>query len=364
MPVHNGKDLKAQMMHNRESTKRPKILRVETGYITPAADAQEPDADIIDYRYYQNKSKLWRSIEAYLRLDILLALKARTLADSYDIVWAGSEKVGIPLSFLRLNKPLVVIAHHPESPLKAKFLRFFKIARKWAGIGYISNEGKQFFADYLNISESRLFQYESSKFLKKTGPVTNITNGSIICAGVAKRDYGTLIKALNELEGYDTHLFVSSKFGDTLHATLPTAVPPWVHFPGYVSEETLIEYYRQSRFIVVPLEETTHTGAGINPVMEAGAFGKAVIATRTGGMATFVKDGETGILVPPNDADALRKAIETLWTQPELALKMGLANRRYMEAQFNPDLVDANINKYLNSIYTKSQPIVSALPAK
>lgn len=349
------------MKHSRENSTHPKILRVETGYINTSPVSK---ADILDYQYYQGKSKLWRRLEMYLRLDILLALKARSMAKRYDIIWAGSEKAGIPLSFMRLKKPLVVIAHHPESPLKAKFIRLFRIARKWAGIGYISNEGRQFFIDYLDIPEPLLFQYESSKFLKKTGPVTTPTAGSILCAGVAKRDYFTLIEALSELENYETHLFVSSKFGDTLNSSLPSKTPPWIKFPGYVSEETLFDYYRQCRFVVVPLEKTTHTGAGINPVMEAGAFGKPVIATNTGGMGSFIQDGETGLLVPPNDVAALRKAIQTLWTQPDLALKMGLANRRYMETHFNPDTVDANINAFLHSIYTKSKPLVHALPAK
>jgi glycosyltransferase involved in cell wall biosynthesis len=48
-----------------------------------------------------------------------------------------------------------------------------------------------------------------------------------------------------------------------------------------------------------------------------------VIATRVGGLQDVVVDGETGILVPPNDAGALRDAIDLLMESPELRDQMG-----------------------------------------
>ena len=124
---------------------------------------------------------------------------------------------------------------------------------------------------------------------------------------------------------------------------------------GYLPEEELLKHYQKARFVVVPLERTNHNGAGINVVLEAAAFGKAVIATHTGGMPTFVKHGETGMLVPPSDVQALRQAIQQLWEQPVLAHQMGLAGRRYIEANYDPEVVDANIAAYLNRIYTQSR---------
>ncbi len=56
---------------------------------------------------------------------------------------------------------------------------------------------------------------------------------------------------------------------------------------------------------------------------EAATVGKAVIATRVGGLQDVVVDGETGILVPPNDAGALRDAIDLLMESPELRDQMG-----------------------------------------
>ena len=53
-----------------------------------------------------------------------------------------------------------------------------------------------------------------------------------------------------------------------------------------------------------------------NAVMEAMALGKAVIATRVGGVPELVAHNESGILVPPGDAEALARAIEDLIDNP------------------------------------------------
>ena len=333
----------------------PKVLKVETGFSSLKHIRDAWWTDILDHEIYKTVPLWWRRIEEKLHLDIILALRARSLADQYDIIWADSEKVGIPLSLLRLQKPLVVISHHLESQLKARFVRITGMSKRWAGIGCISNQSRRFFVDYLGVPNNRLFQFESAKYLKISPPAGPISNGPIISIGVAKRDYNTLIEAVANLPGYETELFVSSKFGDRLAGHIRVGIPEWVRIMNYLPIDQLMMHYQKTRFVVVSLEETTHNGAGINAVLEAGAFGKAVIATKTGGMSSFVRDGETGILVPPYDSVALRSAINKLWTQPELACQMGKAGRAHMEAEFDPELVDSHIKEFLIKIYRESR---------
>ncbi len=63
-------------------------------------------------------------------------------------------------------------------------------------------------------------------------------------------------------------------------------------------------------------------------VMEAMASGRPVIASRIGGMPELVAHGDTGLLVPPGDANALGDAIQRLLTDRELRERMGEAGRR------------------------------------
>lgn len=61
--------------------------------------------------------------------------------------------------------------------------------------------------------------------------------------------------------------------------------------------------------------------------IEAMAAGKPVIATRVGGTPEAIIDGETGILVPPMDVDALSEAILRLAGDAELQARLGSAGR-------------------------------------
>lgn len=326
------------------------VLRVESGLILHVADRPPASGQVLEHHV---PSQPWRGIEKMTRLHVQLALRARRFADQCDVVWAGNEQVGIPLSFLRLRKPLVVVAHHLESPLRASLAALSGAVRRWDGVGYISDEGKQFLIDRLHVPAERLFQYESAKYLCHALLPTEASDGPIVSVGVAERDYPTLLAALAELRGCDTEIFPSSKFGDGLMHRV-SSWPDWVRLMGWVSDDEILQRYRRARFVVVPLQRTTHGGAGINAALEASALGKAVIATRTGGMPTFVKDGETGILVPPDDVPALRDAIRYLWAEPAVAARMGTAGRRYMEQRFNPQTVDDNIVAFLDNLQERA----------
>ncbi len=69
-------------------------------------------------------------------------------------------------------------------------------------------------------------------------------------------------------------------------------------------------------------------------LLEAMISGKPVVATKVGGIVDVVKDGETGILVPPGDADALAKAIVTILKDEELAQRMGETGKRRIDERF------------------------------
>lgn len=58
-------------------------------------------------------------------------------------------------------------------------------------------------------------------------------------------------------------------------------------------------------------------------IMEAMSVGLPVIASRIGGIADLVADGETGFLVEPDDSSALQQAIVALLAKPELRKRMG-----------------------------------------
>jgi len=69
--------------------------------------------------------------------------------------------------------------------------------------------------------------------------------------------------------------------------------------------------------------------------LEAMACGTAVVASRTGGIPEVVADGETGLLVEPDDPAALAAALNVLLRDPDRARAMGQAGRARAEAEFS-----------------------------
>ncbi|MGC8827667.1 MAG: glycosyltransferase, partial [Anaerolineae bacterium] len=74
-------------------------------------------------------------------------------------------------------------------------------------------------------------------------------------------------------------------------------------------------------------------------ILEAMAMELPVIASDIRGCRELVVDGETGLLVPPADADALAEALRRLAGDADLQRKMGEAGRRRVQQEFDERLV-------------------------
>ncbi|OGL15643.1 MAG: hypothetical protein A3K12_13570 [Candidatus Rokubacteria bacterium RIFCSPLOWO2_12_FULL_71_19] len=72
-----------------------------------------------------------------------------------------------------------------------------------------------------------------------------------------------------------------------------------------------------------------------NAVLEAMASGLPVIAAAIPGVDELVRDGETGVLVPPGDPAELARAIGALLDRPDLAGELGLAGQALIARQFD-----------------------------
>ena len=87
-------------------------------------------------------------------------------------------------------------------------------------------------------------------------------------------------------------------------------------------------------------------------LIEAMASGCAVIASRTGGMAEIVEDGATGLLIPPNDLDALTRTLARALSDPSLRYRLGLAASQVTRKRF----ARADILDQIESLYLLSPP--------
>jgi glycosyltransferase involved in cell wall biosynthesis len=338
----------------------PRVLHLDTTYANDEASshADHPIWDaVLDYHWYdRHVPRWWRQVELKLRLDIMLSLRAHALAPQYDVILAGSEKAGILLAYLKLSRPLVTVVHHLGSPYKKRLLRSFGLVRGWARVGYVAQAERQLLTSYYGVAPGYLFSYigAPSSPLPAMPSEEPEPDGHILSVGFARRDYATLLRALDALPGYHTEIFPGSQFERGLALDDTVRVPPWVQIKTRVPHMELMKRYRGARFVVLPLKESTLYGAGLNAALEAHASGKAVIATRTPGMPDYVVDGVTGLLVKPGDVQELKAAIEQLWKDPQRAREMGVAGRRHVEAYFDAARATRQVRQVLIDVWEEA----------
>jgi len=118
-----------------------------------------------------------------------------------------------------------------------------------------------------------------------------------------------------------------------------------IQFIGRVPDEELFRLFKLSHAVVVP---SRYEPFGI-VALEAMAAGKPVIASSVGGLSEIVVHGETGLLVPPEDPEALAGAVVWLLDHEEEAVRMGINGRRRVEQLYRWDTVV----KHLESLYNR-----------
>jgi glycosyltransferase involved in cell wall biosynthesis len=114
-----------------------------------------------------------------------------------------------------------------------------------------------------------------------------------------------------------------------------------VTFLGPVPDPALPELYRGAAVLALPSVDRTCYGREV-PVsellglvaLEAMASGTPVVASRIGGLAEVVVDGETGFLVDPGDVAALEDRLALLLSDRRLAARLGANARDLVAARF------------------------------
>jgi glycosyltransferase involved in cell wall biosynthesis len=94
-----------------------------------------------------------------------------------------------------------------------------------------------------------------------------------------------------------------------------------------------------------------------NALLEAMAAGKPVVAARTGGIPEVVADGETGILVPREDPEALRGALLRLAADPALRARMGAAGKDRAEREFSVSRLVQSYEALYSELTASTPPI-------
>ena len=137
-------------------------------------------------------------------------------------------------------------------------------------------------------------------------------------------------------------LFGKGRLEEELRRTVETT--------GLAANVRLMGYRTDLERILPNLDFLVHPalkeGLGV-AVLEAAACGIAVVASRAGGIPEAVRDGASGLLVPPGDAPALAAAIERLIDRPDERRNFGACGRALAMKDFSiARMVEGNLAVY------------------
>ncbi len=182
-------------------------------------------------------------------------------------------------------------------------------------------------------------------------------NGRLVLGAVgrlvAHKRHAALVEAIAQLagEGRDVGLLIAGDGPEreNLQALARRLrVVDRVEFTGEFDDLSEV----MARFDVFALVSSSESQC--MPIVESAAYGRAAVVSRFGGMPDFVEDGETGIVVPLGDQEALVAAIRTLHADRETVERMGQAARRRYEREWTPDVVCARIEQAYDGLLSGS----------
>jgi glycosyltransferase involved in cell wall biosynthesis len=119
---------------------------------------------------------------------------------------------------------------------------------------------------------------------------------------------------------------------------------------GALPHDDVIDWYKQAAFFVLPCIQSKDGNLdGIpNVLAEAMAMQLPVLSTTVSAIPELVEDEVNGLLVPPEDDEALSMAMTRLLHEPELRQKLGKRARQTILNTFD---IEKNVQQFATTLW-------------
>lgn len=307
------------------------------------------DADVIDNHFIARHAH--PAARALSRANMVAGQVAEVFlrGDRYAHVLAWADRLGLPLATLYKltggRRDVVMVSTWATRPRKALFFRPLRVDSHLAKI-FARSLQADLMAERLGVPREKLQVEPRGVDERFWRPMPEVPVENLLCSvGWEARDYRTLIDAVRGLDvkaelavGAIAKPLLTDTTGPvaaTLKEIAGGGLPPNVELTQRKPRE-LRALYARSKLVVITVKDVEFD-AGVTATTEAMAMGKAVVASRTPGIADLFQDGQQGLYVPPGDPAALRAAIARLLAHPEEAERMGRAGREKVEREHTLD---------------------------
>ncbi len=127
--------------------------------------------------------------------------------------------------------------------------------------------------------------------------------------------------------------------------------------PSFVVHKTLSvpelkEAYEKAAVVVIPLDTSTglNNAMGISALYEALAMGKAIVASKTPAMESYITDGVNGLLVEEGNAAQMHGALRSLLESDALRMRLEKGARMYAQRHLDADACTKVLADYFTRI--------------
>lgn len=288
----------------------PELLYGRKNQLDPACDAERISHEFKQLSYDIDSLSIlsWLAtstkVAAFDPDLVILPWWVTYWAPMYAYLLFSLKRKGIRVVFLCIN-----IFEHEDNALKKLATRF--VLRKVDSIIVHSGQEKN---TALEINpRARVKKHLLPLFVYDTGPTArNDTGLHLLFFGFVRPYKGldTLLKAVGILKEYDISLRIAGEFwddkGEYLKLVSDLGISEKVEIiDRYIPDDEMGRYFSGADLVVLPYKQTITSGI----IATAYGFRRPVLATNVGGFQDVVKDGFTGKLVPPDDAQAFANGI-------------------------------------------------------
>ncbi|MEM4949696.1 MAG: glycosyltransferase family 4 protein [Candidatus Jordarchaeales archaeon] len=191
-----------------------------------------------------------------------------------------------------------------------------------------------------------------SKFKPTYGKPTEENHFIVLYSGAFSiaYDFDQVLKAAKLLENYEDIKFILQGGGELVDYVKRRIEKLKIRnvkvIDKIISREEVARLLNEADTVILPLKNFGKPYLGISTKLyEYQAVAKPIICCCEGQPADYVKETKSGIVIKPGDYKSLAKAIIYLKQNPEIARRMGLSGRCYVEANLTIDKIGFQMKK-------------------
>jgi glycosyltransferase involved in cell wall biosynthesis len=266
------------------------------------------------------------------------------------VTWLAARIAGLPFSFTGHARDIYAPQLNPRGWLRRKLLAArFVVTCTEANVRHLRRIAP---AARVHL----IYHGLSADFtrLLAADPAPATGNGTVRVLGVgrlvAKKGFDVLVEACGVLSrrGVPFEALIvgqDDRHGDEIRRRIAAlGLDDRVRLPGAMGPPELLEEYRRASALCMPCRLLPDDRDGIpNVLVEAMATGTPVVATAVSGIPELVQDAVNGLLVEPEDPEALADALLRLHEDPALAARLRAAAQQTVKQCFDGDRLAADL---------------------